>query len=581
MTSAYPSATRYDWYRILGVPRDVGDADLRRAYRQCALKTHPDKGGTAEAFQLVLAAFEALSELSQRCLPTVDRADCRQDRKRRQSGTNSGPCHTGSVPKEKQARGAQSSQDGGAGVPNTQCGAERPTSGPPQSTASSSRGSEAPGEKPASQPDSKCGTYNVGETKSCTLEDLLEMTLEGARACLASISDADLESLEAELAQKILENPPSATATSPKQHAKQSGQQQAVVQSSSDSESSSEEGTECAQAQVFLALRDGAVLALEDDDASASKPGDGPAPSSPGMDGRQTSQAERRAQRMHRGVRKTKAKTGYSYTTFVGVDNLGIVTQAIHTLETVLEAHISLVQAKRRLQEMMRCGMTFARAAEEALAEMARSRAADGQVELRLSFVVDRGGNSVRIVTPTTQVLATALDFHRQVFDAFEGAVDGESDELRQHFEVLRAEMLARVKQEREARKPKKPSKRPAKRRAPKSKLPAKLRSLLRLAQVERRQRARRLRRLFGVSALPRGIVGIMLEDKPYFHVQRRCGTDDYINGPLRKALREASADLKELETVVAESGIQPAKEAAARMDVDAMTALFLQGQGL
>ena len=32
-----------DYYKILGVPRDCGDADIKKAYRRESLKHHPDK----------------------------------------------------------------------------------------------------------------------------------------------------------------------------------------------------------------------------------------------------------------------------------------------------------------------------------------------------------------------------------------------------------------------------------------------------------------------------------------------------------------------------------------------------------
>jgi hypothetical protein len=51
-------ATGLDPYSVLGVGRGAGDAEIRRAYRQQALKLHPDK---------VLAG--AAARRSHRCLP--------------------------------------------------------------------------------------------------------------------------------------------------------------------------------------------------------------------------------------------------------------------------------------------------------------------------------------------------------------------------------------------------------------------------------------------------------------------------------------------------------------------------------
>ena len=49
-------------YAALGVAVSAGDADIRSACRRKALATHPDKGGSPEAFRLVVRAFETLAD---------------------------------------------------------------------------------------------------------------------------------------------------------------------------------------------------------------------------------------------------------------------------------------------------------------------------------------------------------------------------------------------------------------------------------------------------------------------------------------------------------------------------------------
>ena len=45
-------------WAILGVTPGVTAAELKRAFRQRALETHPDRGGTAEGFREVQRAYE-------------------------------------------------------------------------------------------------------------------------------------------------------------------------------------------------------------------------------------------------------------------------------------------------------------------------------------------------------------------------------------------------------------------------------------------------------------------------------------------------------------------------------------------
>lgn len=54
---ARASAPRASVWSILGIARDADEATLKSAFRRRALDTHPDRGGSAEAFREVHAAY--------------------------------------------------------------------------------------------------------------------------------------------------------------------------------------------------------------------------------------------------------------------------------------------------------------------------------------------------------------------------------------------------------------------------------------------------------------------------------------------------------------------------------------------
>lgn len=55
-----------DYYKILNVPKDAGEAEIKKAYRKESLKHHPDKGGDEEKFKLCSEAYNVLSDENKR-----------------------------------------------------------------------------------------------------------------------------------------------------------------------------------------------------------------------------------------------------------------------------------------------------------------------------------------------------------------------------------------------------------------------------------------------------------------------------------------------------------------------------------
>ncbi|PAP77836.1 DnaJ domain-containing protein [Rubrivirga marina] len=51
-----------DPFRVLSLSYDADSEDVRRAFRRLARRTHPDRGGSTEAFHRVRAAYNVLAE---------------------------------------------------------------------------------------------------------------------------------------------------------------------------------------------------------------------------------------------------------------------------------------------------------------------------------------------------------------------------------------------------------------------------------------------------------------------------------------------------------------------------------------
>jgi len=64
------AGTKRDYYEVLGVAREAGDEDVKRAYRKLAFEFHPDRNAgdetAAEKFKEATEAFEVLRDPDKR-----------------------------------------------------------------------------------------------------------------------------------------------------------------------------------------------------------------------------------------------------------------------------------------------------------------------------------------------------------------------------------------------------------------------------------------------------------------------------------------------------------------------------------
>jgi DnaJ-class molecular chaperone len=65
------TSEQVDYYEVLGVPRDATTGDIKRAFRQLAMKYHPDRNSDPEAesqFKTINDAQEVLADPQRRLM---------------------------------------------------------------------------------------------------------------------------------------------------------------------------------------------------------------------------------------------------------------------------------------------------------------------------------------------------------------------------------------------------------------------------------------------------------------------------------------------------------------------------------
>ncbi len=91
VTSNGLSRMEHDYYRILEIPRDASEKDIKRAYHRLARERHPDKGSTPEQvkqlqeeFSLITTAYNILKDKDKRA--EYDARLRKEDQRRAEAG---------------------------------------------------------------------------------------------------------------------------------------------------------------------------------------------------------------------------------------------------------------------------------------------------------------------------------------------------------------------------------------------------------------------------------------------------------------------------------------------------------------
>jgi len=105
-TVAYNGLLSKDLYTTLDIPQTADADTLTRAYRQAAKRTHPDAGGTAEAFQAVQDAYAYLPDPFRRQLYDRDRAEAARSVKQAAAARSTKRAAPANYPWNTTSRGA-------------------------------------------------------------------------------------------------------------------------------------------------------------------------------------------------------------------------------------------------------------------------------------------------------------------------------------------------------------------------------------------------------------------------------------------------------------------------------------------
>ena len=535
------------FYDALNVSSSAAEAELRSAYRRQALATHPDKGGTPEAFRLVVTAFETLTDPVRRAAYDLQLRRARAAPKERRVATGpAGPAGPAAkrtrTSGEKKAKG----EDGHA-------------------TRSTPSGPSTRAEPPEECKDNVAWVQELLRLSQVALRARLQaMTEEVLRRLLEFLESCDQSTLATVV--------PSGSAGS----AGSAG-------SSSESEELSEE------AEPLLAI------------CAADADEEGNEVNEVNEEG-EVKQCDQQSgeRKLLRGICRNKRDSSYQASVYF--KGVGAYSQSTVDLNKIIDLHISLVRMRQRFYEHLAAGCSCREALSHAVTEMHSNRAASQSPAIRIRFCCRCTTNNSNRRLDLEELfpiweseLANKAKMqeerqqrHRQMQAARQAEKQEEEARKRkeaaqrhQERQERRQEKLQTAEERkllREARRREREARAEARQQRKAAARVRKLKFLHQevqnMLQRLRMQRERVLQKAFGVKVLPEGLVLGKVPGVQGAHVcaQLRLQNGSQCNGPLRKDLSLARSDFRELSILQRRRGDGALHVELQRRELEAMT---------
>ena len=516
------------FYKTLDLAPTATDHEIRSAYRRCALTTHPDKGGSAEAFRAVVHAFETLIDVTRREA---------YDHLRR--CPNKSSFAAGSVKKEVRPPKKRHGESNAEPANLAKSAKDKPKPAPAAPEGPRKKAKRPP--PPATEPNSKMDCDPVGHADLFCL--LLRLPKKQALKELEKLTEEALnafaEFLESREAEEIL--------------LKLSVSRPCKLR--------------------MLALKDGPKtrkLEAVQVPKKARAVNNKEMPKAPKPTARMNSDtptapaAPRLAKPRLKGI-SCSSRDGRYHTYIVLFPCFMTNVQCVKNLDTAIDMHISLVQMRQCVHAGLVEGKDFRQVLREAIDTIQKERTAAGAEELRLRFrSYVRSGP--RWYTPRNHDLDKAIQDTTEVTGLTEPSRAGVGAPAKE-----KAGMLPSREEEMAARQ----KRCLAFARVKHGRLKAMILTLQARFQKVRRQK---LLQAWGVPELPEGLqLNSFQSPDDSLCATLRLSDGTEAVGPYRKNFQQALQELQELRALQQRKGDQALQKEMQRRDVEAMTAFFVE----